>query len=577
MSITLEVLLDDERRPVVRKLATDPAGRARLRHEAELLEQLAHPGVVELIGLQEDESAAVLTLRWAGSRTVADLEEAPVEQAAGFVAALATTIADLHDRCVVHGRLDPSHVIVGDGGRPIVCGLGGASRVGAGNGSGPPRQEPASSAEDVADLGRLLVRLAGTGVEPEPIPDGRRSFRRRARWTGYQRGALLTLADHAMAEDPRRRPSARQLAASLAEAVPGARPLAETGRNPNPRRLHDSRAAGAAQEAPAADGAHAGGDEATGPAEVERGADASSLLSLLPPYEEDVTSGPDRDEAREPERHPTPSAEEPPPPDDQRPPSLVADEPRGPDGSDDRRRQPASGWARSGISLGRLGSLSAARSGPADWIRSLRPTRRAAQPHPRHRRRAALIAATALGALLVVVGIRGTGRPTRPEVLRRVAPPPSSARPRPAPSSSPPPTRPPASPPTTSATRRCPMVRGLKADVDGDGCAEAVRVSGSVIDAGGVQFAAGRPGDRVALIDWSCRGEVTPVVLRPSTGEVFVFPHWATAAKDLTVAPTAVVNGATGLRIDAHGRCPRLRVERGDRRPVTVHRHGAGS
>ena len=56
--------------------------------------------------------------RWTGS--VADV--------GGVAASVASTLADLHDAGVVHGRLDASHVLVGDGGRPRLCGWSGPDR-----------------------------------------------------------------------------------------------------------------------------------------------------------------------------------------------------------------------------------------------------------------------------------------------------------------------------------------------------------------------------------------------------------------------------------------------------------------
>jgi hypothetical protein len=72
----------------------------------------------------------------------------------------------------------------------------------------------------VAALGRLIDLLLGSEAELEPIPEHRWG---RKRWSGAQRRALLTLADQASDPDPARRPTARALAAAVAQLVPEAR------------------------------------------------------------------------------------------------------------------------------------------------------------------------------------------------------------------------------------------------------------------------------------------------------------------------------------------------------------------
>jgi hypothetical protein len=105
----------------------------------------------------------------------------------------------------VHGRIDASHVLVGDHGRPILCGLG----------DGRTAAEPS---DDVAAIGRLIVDLLGRDEESEPIPE--RRWRRPGRWSGWERRSLLLVADQASAEPPSRRPTARRLAAAISDAMP---------------------------------------------------------------------------------------------------------------------------------------------------------------------------------------------------------------------------------------------------------------------------------------------------------------------------------------------------------------------
>lgn len=93
----------------------------------------------------------------------------------------------------------------------------------------------------------------------------------------------------------------------------------------------------------------------------------------------------------------------------------------------------------------------------------------------------------------------------------------------------------------------CPDAGPLSADVDGDGCPEAVEVDAGVIRAGWRRWAVGSAGDVVALGDWNCDGATTPAVLRPETGGVFVFDLWAPSAEPHAARPVRMVPGAVGL------------------------------
>jgi hypothetical protein len=87
----------------------------------------------------------------------------------------------------------------------------------------------------------------------------------------------------------------------------------------------------------------------------------------------------------------------------------------------------------------------------------------------------------------------------------------------------------------------------------------------------GVTYAVGEPGDLVTLGDWDCDGHETPALLRPSTGAVFVFDRWATAADEITVPTRTVVPGAVSVEAvpDAAG-CDRLVVHDGGGGSVAV-------
>jgi hypothetical protein len=123
--------------------------------------------------------------------------------------------------------------------------------------------------------------------------------------------------------------------------------------------------------------------------------------------------------------------------------------------------------------------------------------------------------------------------------------------------------------PPTTTTAACPSVSGAAADVDGDGCAEPVRIEGERVTVEGTTWRAGRPGDIVVVGDWDCDGRATVASLRASTGEIFVFDRWERA---LTVDAATQVDGATDLRAtdpDGDG-CPDLVVDRPGREPLEV-------
>lgn len=112
-------------RLVAVKASDDAARSARLRHEADLLSRLDHPGVVRLIDFTEGPPA-VLRTAFVGPDTW--LHHAPVgEFRAPALAALTATVADLHESGIAHGWLEAAHVLVGEKHRPILCGLGDGS------------------------------------------------------------------------------------------------------------------------------------------------------------------------------------------------------------------------------------------------------------------------------------------------------------------------------------------------------------------------------------------------------------------------------------------------------------------
>ena len=470
ISVEVDVL---DGRPVVVKTAVDPNTADRLRRERERIEAVGHPGVVEVVASSEEPTVS-LTLAWAGDRSLETFRP-ELDVAVAVLVSIATTIADLHQMGLVHGRLEPAHVTVDAEGHPRLCGMAGVD----------PEDLPPTPADDVAAIGALILVLVGIGSEGEPIPERRWT---RRRWTGFQQRALQTLADHATDPDPGRRPSARSLARSLAEVMPRARlrpsertPVREVRTGPTIVDEHAS--------APDLDWDAWLADDDPNPADlplVERTADHAGL------------SAPTADPGSPP----------------------------------DRRRVAAASVALMIAIVAAAILLRGAPDGGRTQLATSSP-----------------------------VTTEGTDRATTTSAV------PSTSAVRAATSA----------PGTRPSRADCPPVAAPSADVDGDGCREALHIHGAAIQAGSARFQAGEPHDQVAVGDWDCDGIATPAVIRPSTGEVFVFARWASSNRPITMGPTAVIPDATRPATTVAPSCGPLVVQRADGSSTSVDLDRGGS
>ncbi len=136
------------------KVAESPADDAQLRYERWILGLAAHPGVVTLAGHPTPAGGrTVLRTRAVPGRPLATMDELTASEVAGLGAALATTVADLHDAGITHGRLGGDHILVDASGRPVLCGFSEAAATTC-------SPVPALTA-DVVALCRTLAAMLG--------------------------------------------------------------------------------------------------------------------------------------------------------------------------------------------------------------------------------------------------------------------------------------------------------------------------------------------------------------------------------------------------------------------------------
>lgn len=459
------VTTDATGRRVLAKMAGNADEAALLDNEAAMLEAARHPGVAELVGVDGHGVGSVLLTAHVEGTTLATVGRLPVEEGAGLLAALATTLADLHDLGLVHGSVCPEHVVIGPDGRPVLCSLGYGGRVGERPRAlpalprafmDPARTDPGTltSTVDVFGLGALARFLA-----PAPPP-------------GH---AMGTVAADATADDPSARPTARAVADALQREVPAAR---------LPRGLAAVPAAGDRPAPPRADPLEAWRRERGGPGRVRlpdrlpsariltgTAAAVAAGAAVLMMFSAQPTSAPTTTQL-------TQAAPAPP----QGPPEA----------------QPGPPTTRAGLASS-----------------TTLPT----------------VATSAVATTTIVTS------------------------------------------PTAPRRRDCPPVTAvLQADVDGDGCADALRYSDGILESGGARWSLGQVGDQVAAGDWGCQGGRTVALFRPATGEIFRFEGWASPGRDVSAPAVERVDGGQILRaadLEGDG-CHEAVVERGTDLPVEV-------
>lgn len=132
-----------------------PEDSDRIRHEAQLLRRLEHPGVVQFVDFVEGHSVE-LYLAFVGPDSWATQPPNTPAESLEALASAASIVADLHDLGTVHGALCPEHVLVAPDKRPVLCGLADAAA-----------SSEAGCARDLAGFAGLIDHLAAACEEKE--------------------------------------------------------------------------------------------------------------------------------------------------------------------------------------------------------------------------------------------------------------------------------------------------------------------------------------------------------------------------------------------------------------------------
>lgn len=474
---------EHEPQAIAVKTATSPDDMTRLAQEAQRLQQVSHPGVVRFIHHHVEIDRAELHTCYAGDSL--ERWSGTVAQVAGVTAAVATTVADLHEMGLVHGRIDRTHVLLGADTRPQLCGFA-------------PAEPALEAADDVAAVGRLLEQMideAGTARSAQrrrpsqhPTGAGPRHWLARLRGPRAEQRALTRVIIQATDANVTRRPTARALARAILDAVPGA-------------------------ELPAT-GIRADGQQSPLGGIADREPETSDRSDLFEQAFVDQTNVGAEDVFSDR-------------------PWLDTTRPRS---EADRHRRP---WPRQS-------ATDDAKRGRHTQGRAARGSTRAWRSET-VKLVAAVAAVTGIiggAALLVGPAVAGRDRPgggdAAPSGLGET--PVSGAIAADQSATGVPATCPKPDQHGSSSSSEHQLV-----DIDGNGCPEALSISDGVIDVAGERWAVGEPGDDIALGDWNCDGKATPAAYRRSTGDVFVFTEWAGEDRPLTVEPVVQVDGGVSL------------------------------
>jgi hypothetical protein len=228
----------------------------QIRREARIGAGLQHPNVVTVYDAVIHEDDRWLVMEYLPSRSLSAIidEDGPLspEEAAGIVAQLATALAAMHAKGMLHRDIKPGNVLVGEDGTAKLTDLGIArwaeeTRTDTGLIGTPGYVAPevadggaSTAAADLFSLGATLFAAVEGG---SPWGDRDTPFRQLRRAAAFEleparrAGAVKPVVDALLQQQPSARPSAAAAARLLAETA-GTLPLPEP---PKRRRVRVSR------------------------------------------------------------------------------------------------------------------------------------------------------------------------------------------------------------------------------------------------------------------------------------------------------------------------------------------------
>jgi len=136
---------------------------AALRREASVLFDATHPGVVEIVDVDDQDDAMSISLLRVEGTCLADLSPRTAPDLIAIALDVATTMVELHRRGIRHGGIRSDHVIVEAVGRTVLCGFGSAARVG--------EPQVPTEVDDVGALGRMVVAEVERSLHSGAIAD----------------------------------------------------------------------------------------------------------------------------------------------------------------------------------------------------------------------------------------------------------------------------------------------------------------------------------------------------------------------------------------------------------------------
>ena len=225
---------------VLRPELADELNHERLRREVRA-SRPGHPGIVTVFDLHQHDGFLFLSMELVGGRSLRELlaerRTLPVDEAVAIGARVATALAHLHERGLVHRDVKPGNILVTPDGAAKLCDLGLARPVAEGTtvtetamvvgtpAYMAPEQATAAGltpASDVYALGLTLYRcLTGTVPLEGTTAVETLMLRQHARPPRLQRGSvdaprwLGRLLRRMLEPDPRERPGAAVVAAAL--------------------------------------------------------------------------------------------------------------------------------------------------------------------------------------------------------------------------------------------------------------------------------------------------------------------------------------------------------------------------